>query len=539
MKSKLLFITSISIFMLTSCKQAETIKPLITISENEQSQVQIQSQDITPSENTPANSTSNNIIITSTIRNDEVKSDDGAVLINIDYDTPTITIPDNKNASSKINDYLKAKEEEFFKSAYDYKTEANEFYINSGSTTVEDYYYGYSFSGSFSRERIDHSVISLTSEEYYYMGGAHGQTIKSGLNFDAATGELLTLQDISTNKDALIESAKSYILTVCKSPYYQELLFDDYEESIPSILVDGNWYFSKGGLTFIANQYEIAPYVAGIIEFTIPYDQLVGLKDTYKYLGNLELAVGNSVSAKYDLDSDGEIETLSYSISYSSEDEEIPKLTINNQDYSNVFEDNNIYLFYGYCPSYYVVDLDTSDSYIEFAILDNGPNDYSTTHFFRYVNGNVLYLGYVEDLLSNSSCYTDGDSMIHADLHISLLETRCAPALYQLTKKNTIELFPQEWYYPNKCIGTSLFDFHNVLLPVTVYTENDLNSKPVELTSADGPVTFIALDNKHWIQVKTASNDIYYMYMNDFSIINSNGKELNSTDVFENLLVAG
>lgn len=129
--------------------------------------------------------------------------------------------------------------------------------------------------------------------------------------------------------------------------------------------------------------------------------------------------------------------------------------------------------------------------------------------------------------------------MIHADLHISLLETRCAPALYQLTNKNTIELFPQEWYYPNKCFGTSLFDFHNILLPVTVYTENDLNSKPVELTSADGPVTFIALDNLHWIQVKTASNNIYYMYMNNFSIINSNGKELNSTDVFDNLLIAG
>lgn len=304
MKRKLLFITSISIFLLTSCKQAETIEPLITVSADKQSQVQIQPQDISPSENTKANSTSDNIIITSNIRNDEVKSDDGAVLINIDYDTPTITIPDNKNVSGKINEYLKAKEEDFFKSAYEYKAEANEFYVNSGSTTIEDYYYGYSFSGSFSRERMDDSIISLTSEEYYYMGGAHGQTIKSGLNFDAATGELLTLQDISTDKDALIDSAKSYILMVCKSPYYQELLFDDYEESIPSILVDGNWYFSKGGLTFIANQYEIAPYVAGIIEFTIPYNQLVGLKDTYKYFGNLELAVGNSVPAKYDLDSD-------------------------------------------------------------------------------------------------------------------------------------------------------------------------------------------------------------------------------------------
>ena len=33
-------------------------------------------------------------------------------------------------------------------------------------------------------------------------------------------------------------------------------------------------YFTKDGLCFIYQQYEIAPYASGMINFTIPYDKI-------------------------------------------------------------------------------------------------------------------------------------------------------------------------------------------------------------------------------------------------------------------------
>ena len=42
---------------------------------------------------------------------------------------------------------------------------------------------------------------------------------------------------------------------------------------------------SPDGLVFISNPYELGPYVAGMIEFTIPYQDLenMGLNQEYWY----------------------------------------------------------------------------------------------------------------------------------------------------------------------------------------------------------------------------------------------------------------
>ena len=170
--------------------------------------------------------------------------------------------------------------------------------------------------------------------------------------------------------------------------------------------------------------------------------------------------------------------------------------------------------------------------------MDRGPSDDPVTYFFRYDGNQLIYLGLVPDLLANTTCYADGDGLIHADTRISMLETRTAPMVYSINDNQKITVQEEEWYYPEYSSYTEEYNSHAILQNVTVYQEKSKDSEPVVLTASDGPVSFPAIDNKNWVQVQTKNNQIYYMYMDDFSTIDSDGEKLNSSDVFDQMLLA-
>ena len=47
------------------------------------------------------------------------------------------------------------------------------------------------------------------------------------------------------------------------------------------ILTEDTWYFSDQGLVIISNEYIITPHAVGILEFTIPYNELTFIKPCY------------------------------------------------------------------------------------------------------------------------------------------------------------------------------------------------------------------------------------------------------------------
>ena len=53
------------------------------------------------------------------------------------------------------------------------------------------------------------------------------------------------------------------------------------------------------------------------------------------------------------------------------------------------------------------------------------------------------------------------------------------------------------------------------------------------------PVTFPATDNKEWVQIKAQDGTIYFMHMNSFIEIDSDGTAEDASEVFANLFLAG
>lgn len=111
---------------------------------------------------------------------------------------------------------------------------------------------------------------SLTS--YTYTGGAHGGTSISGLNFDRKTGDTLSEDDIFAYgyEERLSDALRSHLKSSLPTEDY-DMLFDT------DITPNGNFILSKAGITYIYGQYEIGPYVCGIIKVTVPWEEIQSL----------------------------------------------------------------------------------------------------------------------------------------------------------------------------------------------------------------------------------------------------------------------
>ena len=134
--------------------------------------------------------------------------------------------------------------------------------------------------------RIDISLIGKSdryavfkSQNYGYYGGAHGGIAGSGpLTYDLSTGELVTdfIKEGSEAglQDILMKGVRDYMADNDESVELEKmndvLMTDDGTVPIPT------WtpYPTDKGLTFIYLQYEVLPYVFGMPEFTVPYDEI-------------------------------------------------------------------------------------------------------------------------------------------------------------------------------------------------------------------------------------------------------------------------
>ena len=149
-------------------------------------------------------------------------------------------------------------------------------------------------------KRADEKVVSYLRDSFSQLGGAHPSTYYTGKNYNAKTGELLTIRDIATDYDALYQYVCEELAgRAAKDP---NVYFEGYTDTVHDMFygadVEGNdastengeiglysempemiqWYLDGDGLTVVFNDYDIAPYAAGPSTVTIPFDS--GLLNT-------------------------------------------------------------------------------------------------------------------------------------------------------------------------------------------------------------------------------------------------------------------
>lgn len=120
-------------------------------------------------------------------------------------------------------------------------------------------------------ENGNDSILSYQTNISCYLGGAHGSYVVSYFNFDKKTGKLLNIRDfVPAEKEKPVLEAMEQQL--CKDWEAKDLA--DLQEKtgitmLGDLYLTNNFLIKDDSLLFLFNQYEIAPYAAGLISVTV------------------------------------------------------------------------------------------------------------------------------------------------------------------------------------------------------------------------------------------------------------------------------
>lgn len=151
----------------------------------------------------------------------------------------------------------------------EWKAEMAEMY-DPESDYKETLQYYYNIEGTLLETGND-SILSYQTTTDCYLGGAHGSYVIWYYNFDKQSGKLLNIRDVvPADKEAIVLKAMEKQL--CEDWEAKDL--DDLKEKtgitmMGDLYLTNNFILKKDSLDFLFNQYDIAPYAAGLIGVSV------------------------------------------------------------------------------------------------------------------------------------------------------------------------------------------------------------------------------------------------------------------------------
>ncbi|MGC8820616.1 MAG: DUF3298 and DUF4163 domain-containing protein [Fervidobacterium sp.] len=119
----------------------------------------------------------------------------------------------------------------------------------------------------------DGKIISFVVYYYGYTGGAHGSTIFDTYNIDIENLRVLKLYDIiQEDAEKVVKQEIVRQIEERKSDFFEDATATVFSKDISTM----RFVISKEGITFIFDQYELAPYSTGMPEFVLPWSILDG-----------------------------------------------------------------------------------------------------------------------------------------------------------------------------------------------------------------------------------------------------------------------
>ena len=160
----------------------------------------------------------------------------------------------------------------------DYKTNLAPLYAEDKGDNEKRSWYEYHYTIDTHTQGGHDGAIVYLADVDYYEGGAHGIKQQIVLNFNAKTGERMTLKDIFVPgyEVRLSELLLDKLMNQADVSSIEELRAKNYLYAMDMFPSD-NFILGDDEITFIYNIYEIAPYSAGKTEISISYSEVKDL----------------------------------------------------------------------------------------------------------------------------------------------------------------------------------------------------------------------------------------------------------------------
>lgn len=185
---------------------------------------------------------------------------------------PTFTTSCSPTAACSINCYYSRqskKKETLSRTSLYSQALSNAQYIPSTSPPFNPYLFQSDFKITYNWG----CTTSLYFDDYTFLGGAHGSTLRTSQTWDFRTGCRLTLRNFFPHSpyflNTIFQSIEGQIAARLKdSP---SSYFEDYGQLLRKTFYPENFYLTTEGIVIYYQHYDIAPYATGITEFLLPF----------------------------------------------------------------------------------------------------------------------------------------------------------------------------------------------------------------------------------------------------------------------------
>ncbi|WP_053367737.1 DUF3298 and DUF4163 domain-containing protein [Bacillus sp. FJAT-27245] len=130
-------------------------------------------------------------------------------------------------------------------------------------TAFENDQYSYEHRTFYEIRHNENNLLSILMYEYQYTGGAHGMIVVKSYNFNTLTGDQIYLQQAAGSKTALSKISKHALSELNKREYSFKPISLNLSNNTP-------FYFTPNGIVLKFQEYEVAPYAAGLPEVNVP-----------------------------------------------------------------------------------------------------------------------------------------------------------------------------------------------------------------------------------------------------------------------------
>ncbi len=196
-----------------------------------------------------------------------IKNDDGIDLMYISAVYPIIN--DDNGFASEINKFYKEKAESFAAEAEkEYAEGANEILKEKGT----DEYMPMDFCLSFEVNTNRKNLLSITTIDYRNTLGAHPNEVHESKTYDMTTAKEYALKDIMGVEQNEVDLSVTEAFEDWMKDNAIEL-DDEAKANIEKEAPNVQWYLTDTTLNMYFNQYQIAPYAAGLPMVEVPYKE--------------------------------------------------------------------------------------------------------------------------------------------------------------------------------------------------------------------------------------------------------------------------
>ena len=202
-------------------------------------------------------------------------SKDGTEVLTLKIEYPKVDFPDFRRAESIVNRCIRAQIDRFYHYASTVLYRQAVFaYQNQQADGAP--FHPYDAVMKYEVTCAKNCFFSVYRDCYEFTGGAHGNTVRRSDTWNLATGKNVPLgcffrPGVNYRRTLFEEVLRQAKENMEKCP---DLYFEDYQELIRRYFSLCHYYLTPDGPVIYYQLYEIAPYAAGFVTFSIPKDLL-------------------------------------------------------------------------------------------------------------------------------------------------------------------------------------------------------------------------------------------------------------------------